>query len=324
MRAIAYPHERPFALVPVISMELRLMAKPDGYSFVELDTKNEDGIFSAIPEEIGPRTQTLLGGLMKVARPAGSMSFKTNVEFASVALAPIPEMEAAFSSDKLQKFEVPVGMLVINPAGVDRTLKWPSLKRNAAIAFSPVAYTNLANAELEGGSWELRPPRFGHVDLYTLRMARTMILEISSASINELYIDAFLTILGVYLIRNYSTAKVRATKAQDRRMTLQTSKRVLDYMNEHIADRLSIETLANICRMSPSHFIRAFSMTFGTPPYKYLVSIRLEEAERLLLGSTLPISDIALQTGFSSQSHLTNAMMRYKQTTPAKFRAEHS
>ncbi|ACM29729.1 transcriptional regulator protein [Rhizobium rhizogenes K84] len=261
---------------------------------------------------------------MKVARPAGSMSFKANVEFASVALAPMPDMEAAFSSDKLQKFEVPVGMLVINPAGVDRTLKWPSLKRNAAIAFSPVAYTNLANAELEGGSWELRPPRFGHVDLYTLRMARTMIMEISSASINELYIDAFLTILGVYLIRNYSTAKVRATKAQNRRMTLRTSKRVLDYMNEHIADRLSIETLANICRMSPSHFIRAFSMTFGTPPYKYLVSIRLEEAERLLLGSTLPISDIALQTGFSSQSHLTNAMMRYKQTTPAKFRAEHS
>ncbi|QND46740.1 helix-turn-helix transcriptional regulator (plasmid) [Rhizobium lusitanum] len=261
---------------------------------------------------------------MKVSRPAGSMNFKTNAEFASIALAPMPEMEAAFASDKLRKFQVPVGMLVINPAGVDRTLKWPSLKRNAAIAFSPVAYTNLANAELEGGNWELHPPRFGHVDLYTLRMARTMIMEISSASINELYIDAFLTILGVYLIRNYSTAKLKATKAQNRRMSPQTSKRVLDYMNEHIAERLSIETLANICLMSPSHFIRAFSMTFGTPPYKYLVNIRLEEAERLLLGSTLPISDIALRTGFSSQSHLTNAMMRYKQTTPAKFRAEHS
>ena len=278
-------------------------------------------MFSAISQKVGPRVETALGGVVKAARPAGSMVFRSNAEFASVALAPSPNMEAAFASDRLQGFDAPVGMLMVNPSHVDRIIRWSAPKKNAAIAFSRAAYANLAATELDGADWEMQPPKFGHVDLRALRLARAMALEISEASTNELYLDSLLTVFGVHLIRNYSKAKLKQTTVQNRRrLSPQTSKKVLEYMHEHMADNLSIEIIARISRMSASHFIRAFSMTFGIPPHKYLVRIRLQAAERLLLETRLSISDIALQTGFSSQSHLTNAMMRYSQMTPGKIR----
>lgn len=120
---IAYASdEHPLALASAISMELRLLANLDGCNFVELDTNGKGGIFSVIPEAIGPRAQTSLGRTMKIARQSGSTDFRTNVGFASVVLAPLPETQAASPGDKPQKFAVPVGMLVINPAGVDRGL----------------------------------------------------------------------------------------------------------------------------------------------------------------------------------------------------------
>ncbi|UXN58387.1 helix-turn-helix domain-containing protein [Phyllobacterium zundukense] len=214
--------------------------------------------------------------------------------------------------------DAPIGMLVINPSNIDRTLRWSTSKKNAAIAFGSLAYSNLAAAELDGADWELQPPKFGHVDLRALQLARTMALEVSEGSASELYLDSLMTVFGVHLIRTYSRGKLRQTSVG--RLSLQTSRKVLDYMNDHMAEIPSINAIAKISGMSPSHFIRAFTATFGTPPHKYLINIRLQKAERLLIDSKIPIPEIAAQTGFSSQSHLTTAMMRYKQTTPGRIR----
>lgn len=290
------------------------------HSHVELDLNNEHGMLAAISEQVGPRAETTVGGVVDVARPPGSLTFRSNAEFAAVLLAPSPKMEAAFASDRLRQFDAPVGTLVVNPAGVDRMLRWSTPKKNVAIAFGAVAYTNLAAIELSGADWELHPPKFGHVDLRALRLARAMALEVSGMSTNLLYLDSLLTVFGVHLIRTYSNARLQQTNATNRRMSLQTSRKVLEYMNEHLAENVSIDQVAKISRMSPSHFIRAFTVTFGVPPHRYLINLRLQKAESLLVQSKLPIADIAFQTGFSSQSHLTNAMMRYKQMTPAKIR----
>ena len=252
--------------------------------------------------------------------PPGSMAFRSNAQFAAVLLAPSPDMEAAFASDRPQRFDAPVGMLVVNPANVDRTLRWSVPKKNVAIAFGPLAYANLAATELDGADWQLQPPKFGHVDLRALRLARAMAQEVSEGRTNQLYLDSLLTVFGVHLIRNYSSARLQQANAANRRLSLQTSRKVLEYMNEQLAANVPIEAIARISRMSPSHFIRAFTMTFGVPPHRYLINLRLQKAERLLIELRLSISEIALQTGFSSQSHLTNAMMRYKQMTPGKIR----
>ncbi|UXN62334.1 hypothetical protein [Phyllobacterium zundukense] len=138
-----------------------------------------------------------MGGVIDVSRPPGSLTFHTNAEFATVILAPSPNMEAAFANDRLQTFDAAVGMLVVNPSNVDRTLKWSTTKRNAAIAFGATAYSDLASSELEGASWELRPPKFGHIDLRALRLAKAMASEVSASTSNPLYLDALLTVFGI-------------------------------------------------------------------------------------------------------------------------------
>jgi AraC family transcriptional regulator len=93
-------------------------------------------------------------------------------------------------------------------------------------------------------------------------------------------------------------------------------------MHEHLDGTVSIVAIAAVSRMSPSHFIRAFTTAFGMPPHQYLINLRLQKAERLLIESRIPVAEIALQTGFSSQSHLTSAMMRYRQMTLEAFTTE--
>ncbi|MBA8881483.1 helix-turn-helix domain-containing protein [Phyllobacterium myrsinacearum] len=289
------------------------------HTVVELDVSNQSGMLSDIPRQIGPRRETSVGGIVNASRAAGSMTFRSNAEFATVILSPV-DMEAAFSSDRLQKFQAPIGMLVVNPSNIERTLRWNGLKQNAAIAFRPATYSDLAAAELEGGHWELQPPKFGHIDLWALRLAQVMATEVTRPTQNSLYLDSLLTVFGVHLLRHYSSAKQQMLSPTARRLSVQVSRRVAEYMQQNVSDSIPVNELAKISRMSPSHFIRAFKLTFGMPPHQYLVQIRLQRAERLLLETTLPISDIALQTGFVSQSHLTDTMKRYKQITPAKIR----
>ncbi|MBA8881004.1 hypothetical protein [Phyllobacterium myrsinacearum] len=69
---------------------------------VELDQNNGEGMFSAIPEDIGTQIETSMGGVVNVCRPPGSMTFRTNAEFATVMLAPVPSMQAAFASDDME------------------------------------------------------------------------------------------------------------------------------------------------------------------------------------------------------------------------------
>ena len=297
------------------------MNGPINHNLVELDLNNEKGMLSVIPEKIGPRLETPIGGIIDVSRLPGCMTFRTNAEFATVLLAPSPNMESAFASDRLQMFDAAVGTLIINPSNVGRTLRWSTMKRNAAIAFGAGAYSSLALTELDGADWELRPPKFGHVDLRALRLAKAMASEVSSSSSNPLYLDSLLIVFGVHLLRNYSSARRATNAATSRRLSGQTSKRAVEYMNENISENLSINDLARVSRMSPSHFIRAFTLTFGMPPHQYLLNMRLRSAEKLLIETKLPISDIASQTGFSSQSHLTNTMKRIKQITPGKIRS---
>ena len=73
---------------------------------------------------------------------------------------------------------------------------------------------------------------------------------------------------------------------------------------------ISLAELANECRWSRSHFGRAFRKTTGHPPHAWLLRRRVEDAERLLVESETPISEIALACGFADQSHLTKVFSK--------------
>ena len=96
---------------------------------------------------------------------------------------------------------------------------------------------------------------------------------------------------------------------------------VLRYVREHLAEDLSAQVLAEQAHVSLAHFRRLFQDAMGSPPHRYILAARLEQARTLLTMTTHPISRIAEDCGFASQSHLTARFRSAHAATPAEFRA---
>jgi AraC family transcriptional regulator len=99
-------------------------------------------------------------------------------------------------------------------------------------------------------------------------------------------------------------------------------RRIYDYIESHLDAKISLEVLSSMAGLSPYHFARAFRQSFGTPPHGYLLQRRLERVKELIRNSELPLSEIALATGFSDQSHLARHFRRQTGMSPSIARWE--
>jgi len=97
-------------------------------------------------------------------------------------------------------------------------------------------------------------------------------------------------------------------------------RQLVEYIETHLADPLSLGQLAGLCALSEYHFARMFRESFGLPPHKYLLARRLEQARRLLRTTGKPLGEIALACGFSSASHFSNRFRQAMGATPGEYR----
>lgn len=95
---------------------------------------------------------------------------------------------------------------------------------------------------------------------------------------------------------------------------------VRDYIEEHLNDGISLVTLAELARLSPFHFARAFKQSFELPPHRYLTLRRMERAKELLSHPELSVTRIELNVGFSDTSSFSSAFRRQTGITPTDFR----
>jgi len=103
-------------------------------------------------------------------------------------------------------------------------------------------------------------------------------------------------------------------------LTPRALQRVREYVEEHLAENIELETLANIARLSKWHFARAFKQSVGTPPHFYSIQRRLERAKELLAATDLSLAQIALKSGFNDQSHFSRRFRMFVGVTPRSFR----
>ncbi|MGF1514736.1 MAG: helix-turn-helix domain-containing protein [Elainellaceae cyanobacterium] len=98
----------------------------------------------------------------------------------------------------------------------------------------------------------------------------------------------------------------------------QPVKRSREYLHEHFAHQVPLETLAGVANLSVYHFSRAFRKETGVPPHTYQIQLRIARARALLLGGK-SIGEVALETGFTSQSHLGMHFKRLLGVTPGQY-----
>ena len=121
--------------------------------------------------------------------------------------------------------------------------------------------------------------------------------------------------LFTQLIQRYTASNASMPVYSD---AFQEVNRVRDYLEAHYAKPVTLAQLASLVCISPFHLTRLFARHVGMPPHRYLESIRIRHAERLL-GRGTAIAEVAYATGFSGQSHLTRTFKRFIGTTPGAY-----
>ena len=118
------------------------------------------------------------------------------------------------------------------------------------------------------------------------------------------------------------TAEVGAASARGGLAPWQRRK-IDRYVREHLVRPVQIDELAEQIPLSVSHFCRAFKETFGDTPHAYLIRLRLETAQEMMLATAEPLSQIALASGFGDQAHLSKQFRRVVGDSPAAWRRRH-
>lgn len=97
-------------------------------------------------------------------------------------------------------------------------------------------------------------------------------------------------------------------------------KPVFSYMEEHYMEKITLEQLSGILHMNKNYFCNFFKEKVGKTPFSYLNEYRINQAAALLLKSSLPITEVALNTGFENISYFIRQFKHYRGCTPSAFR----
>lgn len=158
------------------------------------------------------------------------------------------------------------------------------------------------------------------VDPTILHLAQLFKSEILNGGLaGKLYTESLANVLAVHLLRNYSGSVVKPAW-QDGSLDAFKLNQIKDFIEERLAQELTIADMAAVVHMSPFHFAHVFKTATGLPPHRYITHRRMERAKTLLAITRLPVAEVAYRVGFSNQSHFTAQFRRATGTTPKGYR----
>jgi AraC family transcriptional regulator len=137
-----------------------------------------------------------------------------------------------------------------------------------------------------------------------------------------LYVDTMAQMMAVHLAQSHCSRSRPTRITTPGRLSGTRIRRLIEFIEEHLADDVSLEAIAAEGGISPIYLARAFKAAVGQSPHQYVLGRRIERAKKLLRDSDLPIVEVALAAGFSSQSHLSNWFVRSVGVSPAAYRRQ--
>lgn len=164
-------------------------------------------------------------------------------------------------------------------------------------------------------------PQFA--DALVTDVIKHLLVEVETdGATGSLFAESLATALAARIVKNYSTAKLlpQNYKGGLARAKLRL---VLEYINAHLTENLSLKTLASICGLSPYHFAKQFKQSTGFAPHAFVLRERIERAKQLLQLQNMNVAQIALETGFCDQSHFARHFRKIVGVSPCEFSRQH-
>jgi AraC family transcriptional regulator len=252
-----------------------------------------------------------------VNRAALEVTWRSNHHRVTVSLA-VVQGTARIDDGPAQSFRFAPGDFSFTPAGVSTRATQPAGRLLQTVQ-SLATYDDIISEIVRGGNIQLEQ-RHPVNDPLVSQIVSTLVREVESDFVDRILVDALNTALAVRMVRHFvDPAKFPPTLSNG--LSRERLQRVRDYVEAHLDDRLTLADLAGVACLSPYHFSRSFKQAVGVGPQRYVAERRIERAKTLMRRSNLPLSTIALEVGFTDQSHLTSIFRRETGMTPGRFRA---
>jgi len=219
------------------------------------------------------------------------------------------------------------GSVLISKPGYDYTVTHPGEIPDECtiIIFKKIFYEDIAGQLQLNAHWF-----FSNKDIQSLLLKTSPQLEQLHYSLlqaarhrspGKLEMDSIvMEILEDVLSRFTNYEMPEALPARLKKHHLVTIEKAKQYLSEKLSKNISLEELAKHCCISPFHFSRIYKTFTGYSVYQYLQLMRLKHAE-MLLGTALPVADIAFQSGFNSIDYFSAAFKKQYKLSPSAFRA---
>lgn len=219
---------------------------------------------------------------------------------------------------RLQKKMVSSGFISLLPMQYSRWARWDRQTEALMLNLEPHLLTRNAAELLAVDQVELLPQTSLDDPLIVqIGLALKADLE-SHRPGGRLYAETLTNALAVHLLRNYSAHSHKSVHYLGGLSPTQL-RLVMDYINDHLDQELSLDELAAIVQLSAFHFCRSFKRSTGFTPHQYVIRQRVERAKLLLKDGKMGIAEVAVACGFTHQSHLNRHFKRLTGITPKIF-----
>ncbi len=152
-----------------------------------------------------------------------------------------------------------------------------------------------------------------------------LLQELESAELaGTLYVESLARVMALHLLRHHSSLDRRSMRRlaseEVGRLSASSLRKATDYIGDNLSDELSLTRIAAAADLSPYYFARAFKRSTGLSPHQYVLRRRISHAKDLLIGTDLPVGEIAMRVGFATPSHFAQQFRRIVGMSPSDLR----
>jgi AraC family transcriptional regulator len=254
--------------------------------------------------------------------PASEVNFPPVSQHVLVLMIRPPEKFYLRYEGVKRDMRPPAGSIAVVPAYSSVLCRWQGRKDSLLIYLEPSLVERVAAESFQLDPTRTVVPPLDGLNVPELRSAMLAVdAELRSGGVGgPLMVEALAAVLTVHLIRHITNPHRRPV-SEDGALPRRKLRTVIEYIMENLEGSPTLEQMAALAHLSPSHFARQFKATTGLPPHQYVIERRVERAQDLLRGDAkLGLAEVALRVGFSDQSKFSFHFKRIVGVTPRQFR----